>query len=82
MPSVRSWIEEGREQGIQEGELAVIMVQLTRIIGQIEPHLQKRLSELSTWKLEILAEALLDFSQREDLLVWLNNWEQQGINAD
>ena len=67
MEIVTSWMEEG----IQQGELAIIQRQLIRRLGGVTPQLQERLRLLSLTQLEDLAEALLDFSTEEDLLAWL-----------
>lgn len=66
-------IQKGLQQGRQEGELAVILRQLTRRIGTVEPEMQQRLRQLSTTQLEDLAEALLDFSSATDLENWLRD---------
>lgn len=71
MQIVTSWMEEGIQQGLQQGELKVIERQLTRRIGTITPKLQEQLRRLSLTKLEDLAEALLDFSSEVDLVSWL-----------
>lgn len=67
--------EEGREQGREEGKhaeaIALIMRQLLRRIGPVEPELQERIQQLSIAQLEDLAEALLDFSCANDLAAWL-----------
>lgn len=52
--------------------MALIMRQLTRKIGAVEPELQEHIRGLSLTQLEDLAEALLDFSTAEDLMNWLN----------
>lgn len=72
MEIVTSWQLQGR----LEGELAVIMRQLNRRIGTVEAELQERIRQLSLAQLKDLAEALLDFSNVEDLIAWLN--KQQG----
>lgn len=72
MEIVTSWQLQGR----LEGELAVIMRQLNRRIGTVEAELQERIHQLSLAQLKDLAEALLDFSNVEDLIAWLN--KQQG----
>ena len=64
--------QAGRQEGRQEGELAVVMRQLTRRVGAIEPQLRSRLEQLSSTQLEELAEALLDFSSKADLVTWLD----------
>jgi Domain of unknown function (DUF4351)/Putative transposase, YhgA-like len=71
MEIVTSWMEEG----IQRGELTVIMRLLNRRIGTVEPELQERIRQLSVNQLEDLAEALLDFSNAADLVAWLDRWE-------
>jgi len=48
--------------------LAVIMRQFNRRIGTVEPELQERIRQLSLAQLEDLAEALLDFSNVQDLI--------------
>jgi hypothetical protein len=45
---------------------------LTRRVGAIEPQLRWRLEQLSSTQLEELAEALLDFSSKADLVTWLD----------
>ncbi len=74
MQIVTSWMEEGlqgRLEGRLEGEFAVIMRLLNRRIGTVEPELQERIRGLSIAQLEDLAEALLDFSNEDDLVAWL-----------
>lgn len=77
MQIVTSWMEQGIEQGLQQGRqeeaLALILRQLPRRVGTVEPELQERIRQLSLTQLETLAEALLDFSTSEDLVNWLEN---------
>lgn len=75
MQIITSWMEQGIEQGRREGELAVILRLLTRKIGTIELELQERIRQLPLTQLEDLAEALLDFSDAGDLVIWLGNHE-------
>jgi hypothetical protein len=72
MPSIRNWIDEGREEGFTQGMLTVIKRQLSQKIGIINPLVQKQLEQLSVFQLECLAIALLDFSTEQDLSIWLN----------
>ncbi|RUT11370.1 hypothetical protein DSM107010_33080 [Chroococcidiopsis cubana SAG 39.79] len=51
----------------------MILRQLPRRVGAVEPELQERICQLSLTQLENLAEALLEFSNPEDLVNWLNN---------
>lgn len=75
MEIVTSWMERGIEQGLQQGKqseaLTLILRQLPRRIGAINPQLQANIRTLSVPQLEELAEALLDFSQEADLVNWL-----------
>ncbi|HAA30187.1 MAG TPA: hypothetical protein DCE56_24005, partial [Cyanobacteria bacterium UBA8553] len=45
--------------------------QLNRRLGEVDPGLIERVRELSADQLEVLAEALLDFSEVSDLVAWL-----------
>ena len=61
---------------LQKGETKVIIRQLNRRFGEIDPALINRIKMLSIEKLDDLAETLLDFSEVADLVNWL---EQQEI---
>jgi predicted transposase YdaD len=86
MQIVTSWMEEGlqrgRLEGRLEGELAVIMRLLNRRIGTVEPELEERIRQLSLTQLEDLAEALLDFSNEDDLLAWLEDVSDESIQGE
>ncbi|MBN3896464.1 MAG: DUF4351 domain-containing protein [Nostoc sp. NOS(2021)] len=66
MQIVTSWMR----QGIQQGELTLILRLLNRRIGEVNPQLQERIQTLSTAELENLGEALLDFTTAADLEAW------------
>ena len=68
--------EQAKEEGRQEGEQDLILRQLNRRIGEINPSLIERIKGLSIEQLENLGEALLNFSSVADLETWLN---QQSI---
>ncbi|OYE03979.1 DUF4351 domain-containing protein [Nostoc sp. 'Peltigera membranacea cyanobiont' 232] len=70
MQIVTSWMRQGIQQGIQQGELTLILRQLNRRIGEVNPQLQERIQTLSTNELETLGEALLDFTTATDLEAW------------
>ncbi|MDY6806442.1 MAG: DUF4351 domain-containing protein, partial [Cyanobacteriota bacterium] len=57
---------------LQDEILTLLRRQLSRRIGIVAPQLQQRLLQLSHRQLGDLAEALLDFSQPEDLIAWLD----------
>jgi predicted transposase/invertase (TIGR01784 family) len=85
MQIVTSWMEqgiaEGRAEGEQigerrgrtEGERALILRMLNRRIGGVSLNLQSQIQSLSLTQLEALGEALLDFSQPNDLVEWLRS---------
>jgi predicted transposase/invertase (TIGR01784 family) len=62
----------GLERGRTEGEQALVLKQLARKLGKIEPEVRSRVSSLSLDLIESLGEALLDFNQMADLLDWLD----------
>ena len=89
---VRSYLRGGymRESVVfqdilKQGVLATIYRLLPRRIGPVPLELQQRLLQLSASQLEELAEALLDFSQPEDLIAWLeqinSRTEQERASA-
>lgn len=73
MQIVTSWMRTGIEQGKHEGELSIVMRLLKRKVGELDPELEERVKGLSMTQLEELSEALLDFSNLEDLTTWLRN---------
>lgn len=77
MEIVTSWMERGIEQGKQSQTLALILRQLSRRIGAINPELESRIRSLSVPQLEELAEALLDFSNEADLVNWLQQISEE-----
>lgn len=67
MEIVTSWMRTGMRN---EAEKLVIR-QLNRRFGPIEAELEQRIQALSIDRVEDLSDALLDFSDRSQLLVWL-----------
>jgi predicted transposase YdaD len=63
--------QEWKEEFLQEGEQSLILRQLTRRFGELAPTLISQIQSLSISQLESLGEALLDFSQSDDLVNWL-----------
>lgn len=64
---------EGRQEGIQEGQLNLLTLQLSSRLGAIAPEIENRITQLSAEQLQNLAVAFLNFSSSEDLIVWLDN---------
>jgi predicted transposase YdaD len=71
MPYVTSIERMGIEQGRQEGQRSLILRLLIRRVGVVPEPLTDRIEQLPIAQLESLAEALLDFTQLDDLVQWL-----------
>ncbi len=65
--------QEALEEGKQVGELTIVLRQLKRRLGSLEPQLQEQIQQLSSAQVEELAEALLEFSSSADLVAWLQS---------
>ncbi|MGI0487058.1 DUF4351 domain-containing protein [Pantanalinema rosaneae CENA516] len=84
MQIVTSWMEEGLQQGLHEGKqvgrqeeaLSLIMRLLNRRIGEIPSEMATQLQQLALLKLKDLVEALLDFSNPNDVENWLQQIKQ------
>ena len=61
------------QKGSQREGLLLIKRQLRRRFGELSSGLEQQLQTLSVSQLEDLAEALLDFSDVNDLTRWLDN---------
>ncbi|MCP2728210.1 DUF4351 domain-containing protein [Limnofasciculus baicalensis] len=55
----------------REGQITLIIHQLTRRLGEINLSLIQQIQQLSIEELTMLGEALLDFSGLTDLVTWL-----------
>ncbi|WP_016951344.1 DUF4351 domain-containing protein [Anabaena sp. PCC 7108] len=71
MEIVTSWMEQGIERGI-EREKDLIMRQINRKLGKIEPELETQIRSLDLEIIELLAEEIFDLSTVEDLQNWLD----------
>jgi predicted transposase YdaD len=63
---------EGAVRGRSEEGRALVLRQLTRKLGNINPEIQARVNSLAIDRVEALAEDLLDFTQMSDLVNWLD----------
>ncbi len=70
-------MQEGRQEGIIEGQTALILRQVARRTGEIPPETTTRIRQLSLEQLEDLGEILLDFTSQEDLIAWLESVSPQ-----
>jgi hypothetical protein len=72
-------LQQGRQEGKREEALSLLLRQLTRRFGAINPELQAQFQRLSLTHLEDLSEALLDFQTATDLAVWLDKCQVKSI---
>ncbi len=63
----------GEQIGKKQEALQYTMRLLNRRISNLNSEIQQRVNALSTTQLEDLGEALLDFSNQNDLTTWLDN---------
>jgi predicted transposase YdaD len=68
---VQQGLKQGVQQGLKQEAFSIILRQLSRRLGAVEPQMQERIQRLSIPQLEELGEALLDFSEATDLVAWL-----------
>jgi hypothetical protein len=66
----RMGIEQGREEGREEGR-SIILRQLIRRVGPIPPETIAQVNGIPFDRIERLADALLDFTNLDDLNDWL-----------
>jgi predicted transposase/invertase (TIGR01784 family) len=64
-------IEIAREQVTKTAQLSLILRQLVRRLGTIQPETENSIRQLSVEELENLGEAVLDFKHPSDLTAWL-----------
>ena len=63
--------QQGRDLGLQAGELELTLRLLRRRCGPLSPDQEARVRALPLPRLEALAEGLLDFQGPDDLTLWL-----------
>lgn len=71
MPYVTSWERRGRKEGRQEGQLDLVLKLLKHKVGTLSAELRAQIGTLPEHRLQELATALLEFTQRADLEIWL-----------
>ncbi|MDT9201577.1 DUF4351 domain-containing protein, partial [Limnospira sp. PMC 1042.18] len=64
-------LQQGLQQGVTEGEKTLIVRLLNRRLGSLPETVIGQINQLPLPALEELGEALLDFSEINDLRVWL-----------
>jgi hypothetical protein len=69
------WEERGRQEGLQQGTqrgmLSLIRRQIEHKFGTVDAGLTERIGDLNADQLETLGDALLEFSDPQDLAEWL-----------
>jgi predicted transposase/invertase (TIGR01784 family) len=65
--------QEGREEGRQNGELILLIRQLSKRFGKLKDIYIENINSLNIEQLEKLGEALLDFTDINDLETWLKS---------
>jgi predicted transposase YdaD len=68
----------GLERGRSEGEQVLVLKQLTRKLGNINPEIKVRVNSLNIDRIESLGEDLLDFTQISDLVAWLDTNQEHS----
>jgi predicted transposase YdaD len=63
---------EGKAEGKREEGQSLILRMLTRRFGELSPTLRSRIQSLPLPQLEELGEALLDFTDIDNLIGWLD----------
>jgi F0F1-type ATP synthase membrane subunit b/b' len=70
MEIVTTCMERGAER-----ETALVLRQLARQIKTVSPSLEEKVRQLSIEQVEVLGEALFDFSSETDLVNWLASFQ-------
>ncbi len=72
-PWYQEILREGERQGRQEESRSLVLKLLRRRVGDLPPDLTAQVQVLSLAQLEVLAEALLEFTELADLVNWLDS---------
>lgn len=82
MQIVTSWMEEGIEIGLEQGEkkgqVRLLLLQLNRRFGELQLNIKEQISNLSLMQLDALGLEMLDFKSWEDLTAWLAKMEEKA----
>jgi predicted transposase YdaD len=65
--------QEGRQEGRQNGEMILLIRQLSKRFGKLKDIYIENINSLNIEQLENLGEALLDFTDINDLETWLKS---------
>lgn len=67
-------IDVAREQATKTAQISLILRQMVKRLGTIEPETENRIRQLSIQELENLGDAVLDFKNMSDLTTWLQTY--------
>ena len=67
---------EGRTEGQQQGEAALVLRQLRRRLRTVSADVEDRIRTLPVADLEALGEALLDWQTPAELRAWLQRYSE------
>ena len=67
-------IDVAREQATKTAQISLILRQMVKRLGTIEPKTENRIRQLSIQELENLGDAVLDFKNMSDLTTWLQTY--------
>lgn len=73
LPWASEQVERRFQEGEKQGKISVIDRFLTRKVGEVPAEVRSRIAALSTARLDELSLALLDFTNLEDLVIWLDS---------
>lgn len=69
-----SVVDVAREQATKTAQMSLILRQMVKRLGKIEPETENHIRELSIQELENLGDAVLDFKNMSDLTAWLQTY--------
>jgi predicted transposase/invertase (TIGR01784 family) len=67
----QSAIDIAREEATKIAQISLILRQMVRRLGTIEPEMENRIRQLSVQQLENLGDTVLDFKNLSDITAWL-----------
>ena len=67
-------IDVAREQATKTAQISLILRQMVKRLGKIEPETENCIRQLSVQELENLGDAVLDFKNMSDLTAWLQTY--------
>ncbi len=67
-------INVAREQATKTAQISLILRQMVKRLGKIEPETENHIRQLSIQNLESLGDAVLDFKNLSDLTAWLQTY--------